>query len=68
VNERELFKEYIEIAIGIGVNVDAKQGFMRLNVFVTVLVELTPEFLVSLIVPITSTVNDDPVEKIVKSV
>ena len=63
-----LNNEYIVRIIGIGVKIVDKQGLTRVNVFDTVLVELTPEFLESLIVPITSTLNVDAVEKIVKSV
>ena len=44
-----------------------RQGFTRVNVFLTVFVELTPEFLESVILPITSIVNTDPVENIVRS-
>ena len=63
-----LNNEYIVRVIGIGVNIVDKQGLIRVNVFVTVLVVLTPKFLESLILPITSTVNVDAVEKIVISV
>ena len=67
VYDSELFNENIEIVIVIGMKFVDRQGFTRVNVFLTVFVELTPEFLESVILPITSIVNTDPVEKIVRS-